>query len=123
MKISTIVRGDYNQGIRRQPGLVERVEHFADSLVEMFDQRDYFGALRIHVRLAFLHLFQPFRRRLNRVMRRVIGKIEKKRFSRFRLLLKIFARPRGEYISRVSLGIHSLSIRSEEHTSELQSLR
>ena len=95
-------------------GAVERVEHFADAGIEVLDQRDQLGAFLRYARLALLHLLQPLRRRLDRVVGRVVGQVEEERPSGFGRASKIFARPAGEDVRRVALGIDDFLVAPHE---------
>ena len=111
---SAIVGGEHDQRVFGLAVDLQDIEHPTDAGIKVLDERDQFYAFLIHLRLALLHLFQPLGRRLHRVVRRVVGEVEKEWLRLLAAFRKIFAGPFGKQVRRMTLGRDDLAIVAHE---------
>ena len=107
---SSIVTCEDNQRLTIESGRFECGQHLSDAVIHMLDQRDQTRPLVVDSRLAAANLLQPLRRRLNRVVRSVVGKVKKERRCCPAPALHVVDRPLCKEIGCMTLWLDRLAI-------------
>ena len=82
VQLPAVVRRVDHDRVGRLSRLVESIQHAADAVIHVLDERQILHALRRGVRLALLYAVDPLLRRLDGRVRGIVGEVQEERLRR-----------------------------------------
>ena len=106
VELAAVVGDEDGEGVFPLAVGLEGIDDLSDTVVEVLDERDEFGAFGSDAIFTGLHFFKPIFGRLDRGVGRVVGQVEEERVFGILAGGEVVLGPVGKNVSGVAFGIH-----------------